>query len=258
MSRKLSPTITGALKTSKGNGGSSETSGDGSTPAAPAVALTKTVTINPHSQTIVVLKDKSDSDKMKESSAELDNEDDDGDSDDGSPKDGDGTDATSTEDLVASKDADGKQALQIQCSRCMVTKSPKSFNKQERMRGQKGNKARCMSCNAFRTMLKRKFDIKLIDYDFKVADQNGKCALCVTAPIVDKHKIDWCQETKTFRGVLCESCFLVIAGLGKPTIDRAVDLVCYLAKNNKPEADEIETCMITRVCEAFGVKLDHK
>jgi hypothetical protein len=34
--------------------------------------------------------------------------------------------------------------------------------------------------------------------------------------------------------------------------------VCYLAKNNKPEADEIETCMITRVCEAFGVKLDHK
>lgn len=66
-----------------------------------------------------------------------------------------------------------------------------------------------------RANLKRYYGMTPADYDARLEEQGGVCAICKTATPGAKRKhfmVDHCHETRTIRGLLCTHCNL---GLGK-------------------------------------------
>lgn len=158
-------------------------------------------------------------------------------------------DASTADDALDSS----AEKRKITCSRCNVEKDAADYGKQERTRGLKGNKARCIKCVAFRSMLKQKFGITLVDFDAKLIAQKNVCGYCKKEPVDDKSKIDYCEKTCTFRGVLCDKCFGLVKTLGDPAVDNAVALLVYIAKNSQTLSDQAASEKVFVVCEAFGV-----
>jgi len=155
---------------------------------------------------------------------------------------------------AASKE-ESRPDAQISCSRCHLAKSAKSYNNEERARGLKGNKARCSSCVAFRSLLKRRFNLTLAVFDIKRSAQGDRCALCKTESILEQHKIDFDETAKTFRGIVCDKCFARIKTFPEPPliIDSVVDTLVYLVKSSKEMPESEATAKVLKVCEAFGV-----
>lgn len=107
------------------------------------------------------------------------------------------------------------------CSTCKEAKYLKDFSKH---RGQPdGHHPQCKECRSkykpsAESMAKSRIRLRQWnrfkmsgftqeDYAIKLAEQNGKCAICETS---DSGKMDWCadhcHETKQKRGLLCRKC----------------------------------------------------
>ena len=65
------------------------------------------------------------------------------------------------------------------------------------------------------------------EYEKKMIDQDGKCAICSHLPKKDQKKlcVDHCHSTGLFRGLLCQSCNRGIGLIGenKATLIKAIE-----------------------------------
>jgi hypothetical protein len=237
---------TNAKNTTVSGGASASTSEE---LAAPAVTKEKVVSINTTKPVVILVgrPETTEQDKAMDDVAPLVA------SESGTTSESPTNDDEKEDPASVSKD-ESKPNVQISCSRCHVVKGAKAYNNEERARGIKGNKARCSTCVAFRNMLKRKFNLTLAEFDVKSGTQGGRCGACKTESILDKHKIDFCETTKTFRGIVCDKCFARIKALPEPlTVDGIIDMLVYLVKNSKEVPASEATAKILTVCEAFGV-----
>jgi hypothetical protein len=57
-----------------------------------------------------------------------------------------------------------------------------------------------------RAHLKYKYGLTPEDYDAKLAEQGGVCAICGKSPTKRRLHIDHCHETGRIRGLLCTGC----------------------------------------------------
>lgn len=81
-----------------------------------------------------------------------------------------------------------------------------------------------------RVNMKKNYGITLEDYDAKLAEQDGLCAICGTSDPKGKYNIfhvDHCHSTGAVRGLLCADCNL---GLGrfKDSRDFLASAMAYL------------------------------
>lgn len=74
--------------------------------------------------------------------------------------------------------------------------------------------------------LKRIFGITVEDYDSKMVEQGGLCAICLK-PDNKRLAIDHCHKTKRVRGLLCQKCNRAV-GLLADSSEIATRLVKYL------------------------------
>src|SRR3990167_4328995 len=75
--------------------------------------------------------------------------------------------------------------------------------------------------------LRRAFGITLAQYDLLLKQQNGKCAICQSAPGKRKLAVDHCHRTFAIRGLLCISCN-VLLGVAKDIPERLRVAALYL------------------------------
>ncbi|MET9689189.1 endonuclease VII domain-containing protein [Streptomyces sp. NPDC006514] len=90
-----------------------------------------------------------------------------------------------------------------------------------------GLSTRCKTCRAAQGRaghLKRSYGMTEADRDRMIADQDGVCCICLTAPAVH---VDHCHTTGRVRGVLCFNCNTAIGKLGDDP-DAARRVVSYL------------------------------
>jgi hypothetical protein len=100
------------------------------------------------------------------------------------------------------------ERIKLPCARCGVKRSPGS-----------GNQASyCYPCERDRWLLK-KYGITSADYDKMLAEQDGRCALCLTESNGRMWHVDHDHKTNRTRRLLCDLCN---RGLGHFQDDPAV------------------------------------
>lgn len=124
-----------------------------------------------------------------------------------------------------------------QCRLCQETKPLDEFYK---------NHGRCKQCflailrdkrapgDRREYHLKSMYGISIEEYDRMLAEQNGKCAICLSgtpkAPKRVNHwYIDHCHSTGKVRGLLCNACNRAIGNLGDD-ISNFERAIAYLKK----------------------------
>ena len=87
--------------------------------------------------------------------------------------------------------------------------------------------------NIWRRWLKDKYGITQEQFDAKLKEQNGLCAICLSTQKCGKRKmlyVDHCHATKVFRGLLCFKCntLLGMAGDRVPVLKAAIAYLLIL------------------------------
>lgn len=98
-----------------------------------------------------------------------------------------------------------------ECPRCEVVKPISKFPKKKRV------SRICHECTDGAGWgqgwhLKKKYGLTQGDYNRILAEQDGKCAICETTEPgrYDRFRVDHCHETNKVRGLLCDSCNLML------------------------------------------------
>ena len=66
----------------------------------------------------------------------------------------------------------------------------------------RGCQSRCKDCHR-----EQRYGLRPGEYDQRLTEQNGVCAICGNPPVPDKQlEVDHCHDTDTVRGLLCGPC----------------------------------------------------
>lgn len=87
--------------------------------------------------------------------------------------------------------------------------------------------------------LRRTYGMTLEDYDRRVVEQNGVCAICRRPPASGKLRVDHDHATNKVRGLLCDNCNKAI-GLLFDDVLRMRAAADYVEKNAPAAQREIE------------------
>lgn len=130
-----------------------------------------------------------------------------------------------------------------QCSKCGLTKAKTEFYKEKRSK--QGVQSMCKECfktwqqsdngkkAARKAHLAQKYDITLQKYDEMLEEQNSCCIICGTdVENCDKGSgnrlvVDHCHKTNKVRGLLCNSCNLLL-GYAKDNVTILQSAISYL------------------------------
>ena len=134
----------------------------------------------------------------------------------------------------------------LRCIRCSTTKTWSEFNfndkcftgldswcKECRLENHKNlrvkNKEYFQLAN-YKGKLKLNYDMTKEEYELRLEQQQGRCALCFSFRGKKKLSVDHCHKSGKFRGLLCNKCNLALGMFGDSIewIDRARE---YLLKN---------------------------
>lgn len=88
-----------------------------------------------------------------------------------------------------------------------------------------------------RSRIKCQFGITLEQYNALLAEQQGVCAICKTAPAEIKLAVDHCHETLAIRGLLCMKCNTLL-GFVKDSVPILQRAITYL-QQERPNATKI-------------------
>lgn len=122
------------------------------------------------------------------------------------------------------------------CTSCKREKKLTEFYKDARKRD--GRTAQCKKCRSKkydRTPAKRcanlryRYGISLEEFEFKLAEQGGACALCAKKYIKGNNRfhVDHCHENGHIRGILCHDCNTALGKLGD-TVESIEKVLEYL------------------------------
>ena len=113
------------------------------------------------------------------------------------------------------------------CPDCDEVKPASEFHRSRRMYDGLGTY--CKECAKFRDIL-RVYGITRAEYEAKLAEQGGKCAICKTSDWPGRHgvpAIDHDHKTGRFRGLLCSDCNVALGGF-KDDVVRLYAAIDYL------------------------------
>lgn len=92
------------------------------------------------------------------------------------------------------------------------------YKDREKKRSQKRSKDPQYKLKSRNRMLKRQYNIDIIQYNELFSLQNGKCAICVQGRFTNKNKhfhVDHDHQTGKIRGLLCYKCNWYMADIDK-------------------------------------------
>jgi hypothetical protein len=150
----------------------------------------------------------------------------------------------------------------IQCTKCLETKSEEFFRKDLRKKNNK--RSNCKQCelkadtrykdnsekekqrvqtwrktqgndlkNTYRKWaLKKNYNLTLEEYNLKLQEQNGVCAICKTPPNKKQLAVDHCHKTGKIRKLLCANCNTAL-GLLYDDINIITSLRNYIIKHQE-------------------------
>ena len=148
----------------------------------------------------------------------------------------------------------------IQCTKCLEIKSEEFFRKDLKKKNNK--RSSCRQCDlkadtrykdnpekekqrteywrksqntdlkySYRKWaLKKNYNLTLEEYNLKLKEQDGVCAICKTPPNKKQLAVDHCHKTNKIRKLLCGNCNTAL-GLFKDNIDVLNKAISYLKEN---------------------------
>ena len=142
------------------------------------------------------------------------------------------------------KDKYTKDGLTYRCKNCRNSQYNDYYKKNPEKQKQKNNlqkenrKKYYSSEDGVRSSrkshLKRTYGITIEEYEFKLNNQDNKCAICNNYNTHDKHgvlAVDHCHKTGLIRDLLCFKCNAALGAVNED-IDILKKMIKYLKKHN--------------------------
>src|SRR5262249_52221209 len=96
-----------------------------------------------------------------------------------------------------------------------------------------------VSARSSRARRLKRFGMSLLEYELRLASQNGACAICKKTPKRRLLCIDHCHETGKVRGLLCTLCNAALGAFGDnpKRMQAATDYLTRFYDSLKPKGD---------------------
>jgi len=90
----------------------------------------------------------------------------------------------------------------------------------------------CASAASHAAAIKKTFGITAKEYDAKLQEQGGRCAICQSRPVSQRLAVDHNHQTNAVRGLLCKRCNHDLLGAAHDDVAILRRAVAYLEHYN--------------------------
>jgi len=97
--------------------------------------------------------------------------------------------------------------------------------------------------------LRRKYGLTTADYEVKLAEQQGSCAICGNPTSGSKLHVDHCHEENVIRGLLCATCNNWLGVLEQT--DFVVNALAYLSRYGSNSLPALREAILSAARKSF-------